>query len=62
MILDAILKGATTGRALRESLKNAKNAPGLLGPLTMTTAGSLERRYAIIQVKNGKFTSVTDAR
>ena len=62
LILDAILKGATTGRALRESLKNAKNAPGLVGPLTMTPAGNLERRYAIIQVKNGKFTSVTDAR
>ena len=62
LVLDAILKGATTGRALRESLKNVKNAPGLIGPLTMTPAGNLERRYAIIQVKNGKFTSVTDAR
>lgn len=62
LVLDAILKGATTGRALRESLKNTKNAPGLVGPLTMTAAGNLERRYAIIQVKNGKFTSVTDAR
>ena len=62
LVLDAILKGATTGRALRESLKNTKNAPGLVGPLTMTAAGNLERRYAIIQVKNGKFTSATDAR
>jgi len=62
LVLDAILKGATTGRALRESLKNTKNAPGLVGPLTMTPAGNLERRYAIIQVKNGKFTSATDAR
>ncbi|MBI3809832.1 MAG: penicillin-binding protein activator [Nitrospirae bacterium] len=62
LVLDAILKGATTGRALRESLKNTKNAPGLVGPLTMTAAGNLERRYAISQVKNGKFTSVTDAR
>jgi branched-chain amino acid transport system substrate-binding protein len=62
LVLDAILQGATTGRALRESLKNAKNAPGLVGPLTMTPAGNLERRYAIIQVKNGKFVSVTDAR
>jgi branched-chain amino acid transport system substrate-binding protein len=62
LVLDAILKGATTGRALRESLKNAKNSPGFVGPLTMTPAGNLERRYAIIQVKNGKFVSVTDAR
>ena len=62
LVLDAILKGATTGRALRESLRNAKNAPGLVGPLTMTPAGSLERRYAIIQVQNGKFVSVTDTR
>lgn len=62
LVLDAILKGATTGRALRESLKNAKNVPGLIGPLTVTPAGNLERRYAIIRVKNGKFVSVTDAR
>lgn len=62
LVLDAILRGATTGRSLRESLKNAKNVPGLVGPLTMTPAGNLERRYAIIQVKNGKFVSVTDAR
>jgi ABC-type branched-subunit amino acid transport system substrate-binding protein len=62
LVLDAILKGATTGRALRESLKNAKNASGLVGPLTMTPAGNLERRHVIIQVKNGKFVSVTDAR
>ena len=62
LVLDAILKGATTGRALRESLKNTKNAPGLVGPLTMTPAGILERRYAIIKVKNGTFTSATDTR
>lgn len=62
LVLDAILKGATTGRALRESLKNAKNVPGLVGPLTVTPAGNLERRFAIIRVKNGKFVSVTDAR
>ncbi len=62
LVLDAILKGTTTGRALRESLKNTKNAPGLVGPLTMTPAGSLDRRYAIIQVKNGRFVSVTDSR
>ncbi len=58
LVLDAIRKGATTGRALRESLKAAKNLPGLTGPLTMSPAGHLERRYELIQVKNGKFVSV----
>lgn len=58
LVLDGILKGATTGRALRESVKDAKNVPGLVGPLTMSPAGIAERRYVLIQVKNGKFVSV----
>ena len=58
LVLDGILKGATTGRALRESVKDAKNVPGLVGPLTMSPTGIAERRYALIQVKNGKFVSV----
>jgi len=61
LVLDAILKGAATGQDLRESLQTTKNAPGLVGPLTMTAAGNLERRYAIIQVKNGKFIAITNA-
>jgi ABC-type branched-subunit amino acid transport system substrate-binding protein len=62
LVVDAILKGATTGRALRESVKNARNVPGLVGPLTMSPAGHLERHYTLIQVKNGRFASVMDAR
>jgi branched-chain amino acid transport system substrate-binding protein len=59
LVLDGILKGATTGRALRDSVKDAKNVPGLVGPLTMSPAGIAERRYTLIQVKNGKFVSIT---
>jgi len=59
LILTAIHKGATTGRELRERLQATTNAPGLVGPLTMTAAGNLERRHAIIQVKHGKFTTAT---
>ena len=55
LVLDAILKGALTGRALRESLKTVKNAPGLFGPLSMSPSGYLERRYVLLQVKGGKF-------
>ncbi len=62
LVLDGILKGATTGRALRESVQGAKNVPGLVGPLTMSPAGIAERRYTLIQVKNGKFVSVIDMR
>ena len=62
LVLDGILKGATTGRALRESVKNVKNAPGLIGPLTMNPAGYLERRYVLIQVKNGKLVPLRDMR
>ena len=62
LVLDGILKGATTGRVLRESLKNVKNAPGLIGPLTMNPAGYLERRYVLIQVKNGRLVPLMDMR
>ena len=62
LVLDGILKGATTGRALRESVKNVKNTPGLIGPLTMNPAGYLERRYVLIQVKNGKLVPLRDMR
>ncbi len=62
LLLDGILKGATTGRALRETLKNVKNAPGLIGPVTMNPAGYLERRYALIQVKNGRLVPLMDMR
>ena len=62
LVLDGILKGATTGRALRESIMNVKNAPGLTGPLTMNPAGYLERRYALIQVKNGSLVPLMDMR
>ena len=62
LVLDGILKGATTGHTLREFLKNVKNAPGLIGPLTMNPAGYLERRYALIQVKNGRLVPLMDIR
>jgi ABC-type branched-subunit amino acid transport system substrate-binding protein len=62
LVLDGILKGATTGRALRESVKNVKDAPGLIGPLTMNPAGYLERRYVLIQVKNGRLVPLMDMR
>ena len=60
LVLDAILKGALTGRALRESLKTVKNAPGLFGPLSMSPSGYLERRYVLLQVKGGKFMAMAN--
>jgi len=62
LVLDGILKGATTGRALRETLKNVKNAPGLIGSVTMNPAGYLERRYALIQIRNGRLVPLMDMR
>ena len=62
LILDAILKGATTGKAIRESLGRLKNAPGLAGPLSMNPGGYLERRYILIQVKGGRLVALTDTR
>ena len=63
LVLDAIYaKGATKGRAIRESLFKLKDFPGLAGPLTMSPAGYLERRYVLLQVRGGKFYAVTDRR
>jgi branched-chain amino acid transport system substrate-binding protein len=62
LVLDAILKGATTGRALRDALKKVKNAPGLLGPLSMSPTGYLERQYVLIQVRGGKFMAMPETR
>ena len=62
LILEAILKGATTGRAIRENLQTVKNVQGLSGPLSMNPMGYLERRYALIQVKGGRLMSLTDSR
>jgi branched-chain amino acid transport system substrate-binding protein len=62
LIVDAILKGATTGRAVRESLKKVKDVPGLVGPLSMSPTGFLERRYVLIQVRGGKFMAMANPR
>jgi len=62
LILDAILKGATTGKTIRESLGRLKNAPGLAGPLSMNPGGYLERRYILIQVKGGRLVAMPDTR
>jgi branched-chain amino acid transport system substrate-binding protein len=62
LILEAILKGARTGRAIRERLQGISNVQGLSGPLSMNPMGYLERRYALIQVKGGRLMSLTDSR
>ncbi len=59
LVLEAVRRGATSGRALRDSLKNTRNVAGLSGTITMSPAGYLERRYELIQVKGGKFVPVT---
>ena len=61
LILDAIRKGAMTGRDLRDSLATIQNAPGIAGLLTMAPEGFLERRYTLIHVKEGKFVPIPDA-
>ncbi len=62
LILEAILKGARTGKAIRERLQAIRNVQGLSGPLSMNPMGYLERRYALIQVKGGRLMSLTDSR
>ena len=56
-VLEAIRKGATTGKAVREHLLK-QEASSLGGPAAFGPAGTLERRLFLIQVRHGKFAQV----
>jgi hypothetical protein len=57
-VLEAIKKGATTGKAVREHLLKQQDIPALGGPASFGPGGTLERRVFLIQVKHGKFVQV----
>lgn len=54
IVLEAIRKGATSGRAVREQLLKASDLPTLAGPGSFGPGGVLNRRLFVIYVKNGK--------
>jgi ABC-type branched-subunit amino acid transport system substrate-binding protein/predicted negative regulator of RcsB-dependent stress response len=58
VVLDAVTKGATSGRAIRDQLMRSPDLPALSGPAAFGSNGSLDRRLFVIEIKKGKFVQV----
>ena len=54
IIIEAIRRGATTGRAVRDQLMEMQEFPTLTGPASFGAGGALNRRLYVIHVKNGR--------
>jgi branched-chain amino acid transport system substrate-binding protein len=54
IIIEAIRRGATTGRAVRDQLMEMQEFPTLTGPASFGASGALNRRLYVIHVKNGR--------
>lgn len=55
LVLEAIRKGATSGKEVREQLANLQDLPALSGPAAFGPGGTLNRKVFVIQIKQGKF-------
>jgi branched-chain amino acid transport system substrate-binding protein len=58
MVLDAVLKGASSGEAVRDHLLTQPVLSSLAGPATFGPDGTLNRPLFLIQVKHGRFLQV----
>ncbi len=58
LVLEAVKRGATSGRAVRDQLLKLQDLPTLSGPAAFGPGGALERPVTLIQVKQGKFVQV----
>ncbi|WP_447977593.1 penicillin-binding protein activator [Candidatus Nitrospira bockiana] len=54
IVVEAIRKGATSGRAVYEQLVHSRDFPTLTGPAGFGPGGALERRLYVIHIKNGR--------
>ncbi|MBM4125427.1 MAG: hypothetical protein FJ246_10850, partial [Nitrospira sp.] len=55
VVLEAIRKGASSGKAVRDHLAKQPDLPTLTGAASFGPTGTLERRPFLIQIKHGKF-------
>jgi ABC-type branched-subunit amino acid transport system substrate-binding protein/predicted negative regulator of RcsB-dependent stress response len=55
LVLEAIKRGASSGRGIRDVLLKQQDLPTLGGPTAFGPTGTLERRAILVQVKHGKF-------
>lgn len=58
VVLDAVTRGATSGRAIRDQLMRSPDLPALSGPAAFGPNGTLDRKLFVIEVKKGKFVQV----
>lgn len=58
VVLDAVTRGATSGRAIRDQLMRSPDLPALSGPAAFGSNGSLDRKLFMIEIKKGKFVQV----
>jgi ABC-type branched-subunit amino acid transport system substrate-binding protein len=54
IVLEAIRRGATSGRGVYEQLLQGSDFPTLSGPAGFGPSGTLQRRLYVIHVKNGR--------
>ncbi len=55
LVLEAIKRGASSGKGVREILLKQQDLPTLAGPASFGPTGTLERRAVLVEVKHGKF-------
>jgi ABC-type branched-subunit amino acid transport system substrate-binding protein/predicted negative regulator of RcsB-dependent stress response len=58
LVLDAITRGATTGRAVHDHLLRSPDLPALSGPAAFGPNGTLDRKLFVIEVKKGRLVQV----
>lgn len=58
LVLEAIRKGANSGRGVRDQFLKLQDLPSLGGPASFGPGGTLDRRVFLIQVKHGKFVAL----
>lgn len=58
IVLEAVARGATTGRTVRDLLTRSPDLPALSGPASFAPNGTLERRLFVIEVKKGRLVQV----
>ncbi len=58
LVLDAAMRGATSGREVRDHFMDSPDLPALSGPASFKPNGTLDRRLFVIEVKKGKLVQV----
>ena len=58
LVLEAVTRGATSGRTVHDQLTRSPDLPALSGPAAFGSNGTLDRKLFVIEIKKGKFVQV----